>query len=86
MFIYDLNHNRFTHTLDHYITDQLSHSYPTSANNSGNFPIPKVNLSISQHNFKYASIKTWNSVPMSVRTINNRHNFKKNLKQYLLRE
>ena len=83
MFVYDLQNNRYAHNINHYITNRLSHSYPTRSALSCNIPIPKVNLTICQKNFKYALPKHWNSLPNKLKNIHKRHEFKKCIKTHL---
>ena len=86
LFVFDLKNNHFAHNLSHYIQDQQPHSYPTKPKIDGDLPVPKVRLSISQHNFKYAAVKHWNSLPVSIKNTSHRNSFKTVLKEQLFHE
>jgi len=83
LFIFDLKHKHLAHDISHYFDQQL-HRYPTKASSDGNLSIPKTNLSITQHNIKFSTVKHWNSLPAYLKNTHNRTHFKSTLKRYLL--
>ena len=82
LLIFDLKHARYARDLGHYI-DSPTHNFPTRSVTSGNLCIPKTHLSISQHNFKYACVKHWNSLPANLKNHHNRNTFKSELRECL---
>ena len=82
-FIFDLKNSHFSHSVYNYL-DPVPHNYPTRINTGDNFYIPKVHLTLSQHNLKYAATKLWNSLPVCLTKITERTQFKRQLKDWLL--
>ena len=83
LFIFDLKNNNFSQTVHDYL-DPIPHNYVTRLSTGDKFYIPKVNLTLSQHSFKYTATKHWNSLPDQLKKIGTRSTFKSKLKQYLL--
>ena len=84
LFLFDLNEGNFARNLQHYVPDPIPHNYLTRSSLQGSLPVPKAKLTVSQHNFKYAAVQQWNLLPVTIKSITNRHQFKSQLKKYLL--
>ena len=83
MFVFDLKYSNLPHTVEHYF-EIPKHSYPTRLTQVENFRIPSSNLTISQHNIRYAAVKYWNSLPGYLKQLSSRQVFKSALKHHLL--
>ena len=83
LFIFDLRAGHFPQTVNDYFNTPPN-TYHTRNTTRDNFYIPKVNLTLTQHNFQYAAAKHWNSLPEELKKIQSRTTFKSQLKQYLL--
>ena len=81
-FIFDLINNKFAHGIHHYL-EPLPHDYETRQSTNTNFYIPKVKLTLSKHNLKYAATKQWNALPTCIKSIHSMYLFKTKLKEYL---
>ena len=82
-FIFDLKNGSFSHSVFRYL-DPVPHNYSTRLKTGENFYIPKVNLTLSQHNLKYAATMLWNKLPEPIKTISDRKHFKCQLKDWIL--
>ena len=78
LFVFDLLNNHFAQDKDRYLLT-IPHDYPTRFSVQDNFYIPKISLSQSKHHIKYAATNHWNSLPSHIKSINQRHKFKKEL-------
>ena len=54
-------------------------------NNVSNFAVPRVE-SFGINSFKYTGTKLWNSLPLSVKSLRSKFDFKKAVKSYLISE
>ena len=63
------------------LRSQLS-SYSTR--NQLDLDIPRLNLEFSKNNFFYSGVKTWNDIPLQIRTSSTITTFKRKLKEFLL--
>ena len=68
------NQNQYIHS--------ANHSYDTQ--NINNFPIPEINLSMSQFSLHYRVISLWNSSPAHLKKSKSLFAFKRNFKLFLL--
>ena len=83
IFVYDLRNNRYPHNIEKYF-DRPIHTYQNRSASSGNFRPPSIKLTITQHNFKYAATKHWNSLPSHLKINMSRQQFKNELRNYIL--
>ena len=54
-----------------------------SSSDTHKLAIPKCQLTVSERRFSVAAAKSWNSIPLAIRSISNSATFKRNLKTYL---
>ena len=71
-----------------YLTNQFQyirqyHNYPTRSANLSNLVMPRPNTSLFTHSFSYFGAKTWNTLPLHVRTSTSFSTFKPSLKKIL---
>ena len=69
---------------DNFVRVSNVHSYNTR-NSSYNFHVPRVN-GVSSQSFYHTSIIAWNSLPNSLKSINQVDIFKRELKKYFCNE
>ena len=82
LFAFDLKNNHYAHDINNYF-DVLPHNYPTRFASNYNFYIPRVDLTINKHSFKYAATMHWNSLPLSLKKETRRTVFKEHLVNHL---
>lgn len=82
LFIYDLRSGQYARDLEYFI-DRPCHNIKTRSVQYGNLSIPPCRLTVTQHNFKFACVKHWNSLPEPIKAITSRNKFKKCLKTHL---
>jgi hypothetical protein len=66
----------------HYVSN--SHIYPTRAASNNDLALPRPNTTIFTHSFSYNGAQVWNSLPVSIRSVDSLSVFKDSLKHYIL--
>ena len=84
-YLYKMLRSRNSRYFDQYLrTHSELHNHNTRNNSC--LIIPRFNLSTSQNSFVFQSIKSWNSLPSSIKNSSNIRIFKLKLKKYFCSE
>ena len=80
--VHDIYHNRCPGYMKTFFTRTRDlHNYNTRGSEY-NFVVPKANTIITK-TFYYQAIKAWNALPVSLRGVENKDTFKRQLKHHL---
>ena len=82
MFVHDVLHKRLPSIFHDYFTT-ISHSYSTRQSRRSDLNIPRTKHRSGQFSIKYAGAKLWNKIPVHIRTIQCRSEFKREFKKCL---
>ncbi len=76
--MYDIHHETAPQCLNRMFTktNQI-HDRQTRRNNNLNYYVPRMNLEMSKHNFKYRGVKVWETIPDEVKIAPTKKAFKR---------